>query len=292
MVTMITMTARILMLLILYYRGEKFRTEFSHLNEVRSIVPDTVRVMALTATATKTTRNFIIKSLSMQEPEIVYVPPDKDNILYTVLDKPKDGVDEYFAPLVSKLKIERNMDRIIVFCKTYNNVITIYQYFKRQLGDNFTEPPGSENYVINRVVDMYTHCTHETVKNKLIAQFTKQSPLRIVIATIAFGMGINCPDVRHVIHWGVPSDAEMYVQESGRAGRDGKLSSATILKNASDLDQRYTTKHMIEYCTNKTACRRKLLFQDFYGCSFNPEGCKCCDICKKSCGCEQCDSPD
>ena len=75
---------------------------------------------------------------------------------------------------------------------------------------------------------MYTHCTHGSVKKKIIEQFTKQSSLRVVIATIAFRMGIDCPDVRHIIHWSVPSDAEMHVQESGRAGRDGELSCATI----------------------------------------------------------------
>lgn len=212
--------------------------------------------MALTTTATKTTRKFIIDSLSMQRPEIIYIPPVKDNIIYTVLDKPRD-IGDYFKGIVDKLKVERiNMHRMIIFCKTYNNIIIIYQYFKQKLGEHFTEPPGSPNFIINRLVDIYTHCTHETVKNKIISQFTQPSSLRIVIATIAFGMGIDCPDVRHVIHWGVPADGEMYVQESGRAGRDGELACATILKSAVDLNKRYTTQHMIDYCTNKSgACR-------------------------------------
>ena len=107
-------------------RGEKFRTEFSHLHEVRSIIPETVRVMALTATATKSSRKFVINSLSMQMPEIVYVPPARENIVYAVMDKPRgdDATCEVFQSTVKKLKIERsNMGRVIIFCKTYNSVI-------------------------------------------------------------------------------------------------------------------------------------------------------------------------
>ena len=96
-------------------------------------------------------------------------------------------------------------------------------------------------------------------------------------------MGIDCPNVHHVIHWGVPTDAEMYVQESSRAGRDGELSCATILKSAADLNKQYTTQHMINYCTKKSGiCRRKILFEDFHGCSFTCTGCKCCDVCRLS----------
>ena len=113
-------------------RIEKFRTEFSHLDEVRSIIPETVRVMALTATATKSTRKFI-NSLSMQMPEIVYVPPTRENIMYAVMNKPRgdDAICEVFQCTVEKLKIERsNMGRVIIFCKMYNSVISIYQFFK------------------------------------------------------------------------------------------------------------------------------------------------------------------
>ncbi len=275
-------------------RGEKFRTEFSHLDEIRSIIPNTVRVMALTATATKSTRKFIINSLSMQMPEIVYIPPARDNIVYAVMDKPRgdDVISKVFQGTVEKLKIEKsNMGRIIIFCKTYDNVISIYQFFKHSLEEYFTDPKGAPNHIINRVVDMYTHCTHESVKNKLIEQFTKESSLRVVIATIAFGMGIDCPDVRHVIHWGIPSDAEMYVQESGRAGRDGKLSCATIWKTSTDLTTRYTTQHMIDYCLEKNVvCRRSFLFTDFDDCVFKAQGCKCCDICQRNCTCGSCDT--
>ena len=74
--------------------------------------------------------------------------------------------------------------------------------------EHSTEPKGSPNYVINRVVGLYSHCTHFSVKNKILKQFTSPSVLRLVVATSAFGMGVDCPDVRQVFHWGVPKDAE------------------------------------------------------------------------------------
>ena len=104
-------------------------------------------------------------------------------------------------------------------------------------------------------------------------------------------MGIDCPDVGHIIHWGIPSDAEMYVQESGRAGRDGELSFATIWKMSTDMTTRYTTQHMIDYCLEKNVpCQRSFLFEDSYDCSFKARGCKWCDICQRNCDCGRCDA--
>ena len=74
---------------------------------------------------------------------------------------------------------------------------------------------------------MYTYYTHQTVKDKILELFTSPSPLHIVV-TIAFGMGVDCPDVRQIVHWGVPEDIETYVQETGRAGCDGLLSCAVL----------------------------------------------------------------
>ena len=91
-------------------------------------------------------------------------------------------------------------------------------------------------------MDVYTHCTHASVQNKIQHYFTP-SPLKIVIEIIAFGLGLNCPNVRQIIHWGVPEDCETYVQESGRVGTDGKFTCALLLKNMRDLDARYVSKH-------------------------------------------------
>jgi len=79
------------------------------------------------------------------------------------------------------------------------------------LGEYYTELPGSPNSVIYRVIEIYTYFTHETAKLKLLNNSKNHHHLRIVIATVAFGMGINCPDVRHIIRWGASRDAKMYV---------------------------------------------------------------------------------
>ena len=80
-------------------------------------------------------------------------------------------------------------------------------------------------------------------------------------------MGIDCADVRQIIHWGVPEDVEMYVQESGRAGRDGQLSCAVILKSPSDLKKNLCSPQIIECCNTKS-CQRSILYKDFSGCKF------------------------
>ena len=271
-------------------RGQTFRKEFTHLSELRSILSDRVHLMALTATATTTTRKYIIDNLCMQKPAIVYLPPVKDNITYLVMDKSKAGISAAFQPISEALLNNREIGRILIFCHSYDEVIKMYQYFKASLGTHFLNPPESPDYVKYRVVDMFTCCTHSSVKKKIIEQFTIPSTLRIVIATIAFGMGINCPDIRQVIHWGVPEDPEAYLQESGRAGRDGKHSLAIIMRKKGDLDRRYTSEQMMEYCRNRVLCGRVILYQGFTDCKLPNSGCLCCDVCKICCECQKCDS--
>ena len=151
----------------------------------------------------------------MQRPVIVSVPPIKDNIFYCVSNK--FTVTFSLGPVCDRLAHQRtDMGRTIIFCRTYDEVTAIYYFFKQQLGYGFTDPPGAPDLTQFRLVDMYTHCTDQSVKDKILQQFTSSSTLpRVVIATIAFGMGIDCPDVWQIIHWGVPEGVETYVQETG-----------------------------------------------------------------------------
>lgn len=80
----------------------------------------------------------------------------------------------------------------------------------------FLYPSDAPNLSKFRLVDMFTSCTELHVKNQILESFTSpNSPLRIVIATIAFGLGINCPDIRQIIHLGPPDDVESYLQATG-----------------------------------------------------------------------------
>ena len=221
----------IIILLFLLLRGSCFQERIFKSLGNKERCARSVNLMALTATATVSTRNFI-KNLSMHNPAIVYVPPFKGNIMYFVLDKRKDGIYEEFQPIIIRLIIDRNMGRVTIFCRTYQDAIAIEFFFLHALGEYSTEPKGSPNYVFNRVFDLYSHCTHPSVKENFLKQFTTESPLCLIIAISVFGMGIDCPDVRHIIHWGVPEDTETCIQESGRAGRAGKPAIAIIMKNA------------------------------------------------------------
>lgn len=125
------------------------------------------------------------------------------------------------------------------------------------------------------------------MREQIVNAFTRETTLRIVIATVAFGMGVDCCGVRMVIHLGAPNDLESYVQETGRAGRDGIPSLALLLLKNSTT--RHTDKNMTSYALNMIDCRRDILFSRFDNYSHIDMGlCLCCDICARSCKCGSC----
>lgn len=175
------------------------------------------------------------------------------------------------------------MDKTIIFCQTYNCVTGIYRFFKSRLGKAKTEPPGLPDLACFCIADMFTACTHSEVKNSIIDSFRDPSGhLRIIIATVAFGMGLDWPNIRRLIHWAPPDHAECYLHETGRAGRMGMQPqlSCIMYYGAMDIAGTSVTQQMCDYCNLKDSCRRAFLIQDFDADEHPPvKGCKCCDFC-------------
>ena len=150
------------------------------------------------------------------------------------------------------------MKRIIIFCKKRILCNQIYSFFLYFLHDEFTDPPGASIHVpSNRLVDMFTSGTQDEVKKIIVDSFTRpDAPLRIVIATIAFGMGVNCTNVYNVIHIGPPDDVESYIQHIGRSGREGLPSCALLLHGKGLMTN--TSRTMREYvvinCVSEIFC--------------------------------------
>ena len=251
-------------------------------------MPDGVKFMALTATASPLTRECIIQSLFMVQPTVVYVTPQKKNVVYFV--KQKIGLEEFVRYIATQiLAVGRYMPRTIIFCKQYDQCSAMYSLFKQYLGPGFTNPTSAPDLAKYRLVDMYTRCTEAEIKESIIETFSNPNGnLRIVIGTIAFGMGLDCPNVRQVIHWGPSSNMESYVQEVGRCGRDGYVSQAVLYH--APADYRYCSSKMVEYCKNTNECRRVSIFKNFDECEtiHTCSLCFCCDICMSKCNCELC----
>ena len=268
--------------------GDEFRTVFSQVGELRSLIPAAVNIIALTATATLDTVNIVSHRLCLKNPTIVALPPYRDNIAYQIRSKVE--LDMFTTTLCDELASKRLMfPKTIIYVRTYRSCIDVYMAIKGKLGVGFTEPPGYPNLSGYRIIDMFTRVLTTPKKEELMASFSVNGgTLRIVIATTAFGMGVDIPDIRQIIHWGLPATLEEYIQEAGRSGRDGSHSVAIAYegnraKNASSLVK--------EYEANSSLCRRRLLFRGFL--MFSEEdikavGCMCCDVCGKLCQCSEC----
>ncbi len=250
--------------------GPDFRPEYKQLQIVRDRYPQTP-VIALTATADRPTQQDIRECLRLQQADFHLASFNRPNIHYAVLEK--------YKPLQQLVKFLSEFPRQsgIIYCLSRNHVDELAaQLLKEGLS-----------------VAAY-HAGMTSDKRREVQNSFQKDDIQIIVATIAFGMGIDKPNVRFVVHFDLPKSIEGYYQETGRAGRDGLPSRALLLyrlgdvalvrglieKNNNELQRRIETHKlnaMVSFAEAQT-CRRQVLLNYFDEKLAEP--CGYCDICQ------------
>ncbi len=249
--------------------GHDFRPEYRELKKLRAQFPD-VPLMALTATATERVRADIVKQLKLREPRSYIASFNRPNLAYRVLPK-----TSAYAQTLEFIRTRPN-DSGIVYCASRKTAESLAEKLTR---DGISAKPyhaGMEG--------------RERTRNQ---EAFLRDDARVVTATIAFGMGINKPNVRFVVHHDLPKNIEGYYQETGRAGRDGLPSECVLLFSAADVMKqkrfleekpereaeiaRAQLREMVSYAESRD-CRRATLLR-YFGEDFGIVSCDNCDNC-------------
>ena len=225
----------------------------------------------------------------MKDVTLIGLHSTRPNIKYVV--KPSIGADELASLLAAELvQLRIGTPKTVIFCRSLLQCVKLLASLKKHLKENITEPPGKPVTDINhRLVDIFTSGSKSEMREVIIQEFCKsETHLRMIVATSAFGLGVDCADVSRVIHWGPPSTLEELAQETGRAGRNGCPSEAILHYKKCG---KYVSKSMKTYEENTKICRRKALFQNFLFAGSSTEAltaCRCCDLCSPLCNCDSC----
>ena len=234
-------------LLLLFCRGREFRREYGRLGELRGIFTNAT-VLALTASAPPSMIPLLQKHLLLQKNTIkVTESANRKNIFYIAKEAPS-SISETFEWLTQSLLLEKeHCKKTIIYCRSIKAVGQLYSYFMNQLGD---AAYVGKRFSANRIVGMYHRSTVPRIKKIISESFPKEdSKIRVVIATVAFGMGIDCPDIAYVINWGAPPTFEDFYQQAGRAGRIPTMQSYSLVYyHKIDITPRATDDRMREFC--------------------------------------------
>jgi len=250
--------------------GHDFRPEYRKLNLLKIHFPN-IPLIALTSTATPQVQNDIVNQLNMVSPKIYRASLNRKNLFYQI--RPKK---EMYQHLLQYLKNHPN-DSGIIYCQSRKSV------------DNLSRKLQKEGIRVSP----YHAGLSSDVRTENQGKFIKDD-VEIIVATIAFGMGIDKPNVRYVIHCDMPKSIEGYYQETGRAGRDGLKSDCILFFSYGDkIKHEYFIKQIeneqyrqiaykkmwdiLDLCTSKK-CRRKYLL-NYFGEKYDIHTCNMCDVC-------------